>query len=644
MSQKRGAISGLGRRTLGLFAPYWRRVAAILVLVVVLAGLGIANPLLIKVVFDRALFAESGPRLGLLWVLCAVMLAIALSGGALGVWQTFMTNRLGQEVMQDLRNRLYRHLQRLSLSFFAGARTGELQSRITSDIAGVQTVLSTTVANVVANVVTFASAVVAMLILSVPLTVVALLTLPLFVFAARMVGARRRRLTGAAQRSTADITSITQETLSVSGVTLAKLFGRQRHEIARFEQENRRLSDLAARQQVLGQGFFTLVLTFLGATPVIVYLVVGYLIHGGSPLTAGTVVAFTTLQNRVFFPVAQLLQTGVELQSSLALFERIFGYLDLEPDIVERPDAVDLPVDQAEGAVAFHQVRLRYDGSGEGEGGGVEAARPWALDGISFEAAPGALVALVGPSGAGKSSLVNLVARLYDPTEGTVRIDGIDLRDLRFSALARLIGFVTQESYLFADTLRANIAYGRPDASEHDVIEAARAAAIHDRVLELPAGYDTTVGERGVRLSGGERQRVAIARVLLHDPKVLVLDEATSALDTASERQVQSALAALMLGRTTLAIAHRLSTIRSADVIHVVDRGRIIESGGHAELVAAGGLYARLYQEQFEGGRVEARCADGVVYSDGTCQFHGSLSMSARRKLSAHRLPARRGG
>ena len=639
----------LVRRILRLFAPYRRRVALIVALIVLLAAFGVANPLLVKVVFDRALFARGGPRLDLLWLLCALMLGIALATGALGVWQTALTNRLGQGVMLDLRNRLFRHLQELSLSFFTGVRTGELQSRITSDVAGVQTVLSTTVSNVVSNAVTLVSAVVAMLILSVPLTIVSLLALPLFVLAARMVGARRRRLTGAAQRSTADVTAITQETLSVSGVTLAKLFGRQDHEVGRFERENRRLSDLAARQQVLGQAFFTLVFTFLGATPVIVYLVVGYLLDGGAALTAGTVVAFTTLQNRVFFPTAQLLQTGVELQSSLALFERIFGYLDLRPDIVERPDAVELPADRARGEVGFHEVRLRYeaperhDGDGDGAAAAVpgdgrtllgEGRRAWALDGISFSAQAGALVAFVGPSGAGKSSIVNLVARLYDPTEGAVRIDGVDLRDLRFSSLARLIGMVTQESYLFADTLRANIAYGRLDASDDDVVLAARAAAIHDRILELPDGYGTAVGERGVRLSGGERQRVAIARVLLHDPRVLVLDEATSSLDTSSERQVQSALATLMRGRTTLAVAHRLSTIQAADVIHVVDHGRIVESGDHGALVAAGGLYARLYEEQFEGGRVEARCADGVVFTDGTCRFDDSATTSARRQLA----------
>jgi len=616
---------GLTRRVAHLFSPYKGRVAVVVALIFVTAGLGVTNPLLTRVVFDQALFVQGGPRLGLLWALCSLMLAIALVNGALGVVQTVLTNRVGQRVMRDLRNRLYRHLHSLSLSFFSHARTGELQSRITSDVAAAQTVLSNTVSSVVANVVTFASALVAMLILSVPLTILALLTVPLFAVAARVVGARRRQVTGQAQRSTAELTAITQETLTVSGMTLTKVFGRQQREISRFEAENFRLSDLVTRQQVMGEGFFTVVLTFLGATPVLIYVAAGYLIGGESPLTAGTIVAFTTLQTRVFFPVAQLLQTGVELQSSMALFERIFGYLDLEPDITERSDAVDLPAERARGRVTFEDVRLSYDGVG-----GNGDTRAWALDGVSLDAAPGALVALVGPSGAGKSSIVNLVARLYDPTEGRVLIDGVDLRDLRMDALARLVGFVTQESYLFGDTLRANIAYGRPEATDAQIQEAARAAAIHDRILELPDGYDTLVGERGTRLSGGERQRIAIARVLLHDPKVLVLDEATSALDTSSERQVQAALARLLRGRTALAVAHRLSTIQAADVIHTVERGRIVESGTHAELLAAGGTYAQLYAEQFDNGRIETRCADGLVLADGTIRPNGGRTTAAR--------------
>ena len=401
--------------------------------------------------------------------------------------------------------------------------------------------------------------------------------------------------------------TISQETLSVSGITLSKLYGRQEAETARFGEANRRLAAAATSQQAIGQAFFSVVQTFLGVTPVIVYLVVGLLIDGGTAITAGTVVAFTTLQNRLFFPVARLLETTVELQSSRAMFRRIFEYLDTEPDIVERPDAVTLDPVEIRGELALDDVHFGYDPS-----------EP-VLRGVDFTARPGELVALVGPSGAGKSTILNLIARLYDPDTGAVRLDGVDLRQLGFASLSTAIGMVTQESYLFADTLRANIAYGQPDATNDEIEKAARAAAIHDRILELPDGYDTVVGERGFRLSGGERQRIAIARVLLHDPRVLVLDEATSALDSVSERKIQAALGELISGRTTIAVAHRLSTIQAADVIHVVERGRIIESGTHHQLLAANGSYRLLYDEQFGGGTRETECADGVVWADGRC-------------------------
>ena len=608
-----------------LFAPHRRRLIGVIMLVLASAAIGIVNPLLIRVVFDDALFPSDlpGPNVSLLLWLSGIMLAVALAGGALGVWQTIVTNRLGQDVLRDLRDRLYQHLQGLSLSFFASARTGDLQSRISSDVGGVQTAVTTTMSNILWNSVALISAVIAMIVLSWQLTLVALGTIPLFAMATRAVGRRRERYTGQAQAATAEMSVITQETLSVSGITLAKLFGRQDQEIERFAATNRELARITTRQQAIGQAFFSVVQTFLGATPILIYLVAGLLLDRGTGnLSAGTIIAFTTLQNRLFFPVARLLETTVELQSSRAMFRRIFEYLDVAPDIVEPADAVVLDPAAATGRVSFEAVSFSY--SAEGEAG------PPALEAVSFDASPGQLVAFVGPSGAGKSTILNLVARLYDPTHGTIRLDGIDLRDLAAASRSQLTGFVTQESYLFADSLRANIEYGRPGATESQIEKAARAAAIHERIMEFQDGYDTVVGERGFRLSGGERQRIAIARVLLADPRVLVLDEATSALDTASERRIQAALSELVSGRTTLAVAHRLSTIRAADVIHVVDRGVITESGNHDELLVLGGTYRDLYRDQFGDGSIETRCADGVVLVDGNTQPYESTGTDER--------------
>ena len=614
------------RRITDLFRPYRREVGAIVALVIVGATVGVVNPLLIKVVFDTALFppGADGPDLDRLVWLVAVMVTLPVIGGAVGLVQTWRANVVGQRVMRDLRERLFEHLQHLSLRFFTDTRTGEIQSRLTNDVGGVQTVVTSTLSDILSNAVIMVSALVAMAVLSWQLTILTLLTMPFFAWLSKLVGERRRRVTAEAQETMADVSAVTQETLSVSGILLAKLFGRSREEAARFGQHNQRLADLSVRQQMIGQSFYTVIFTFLSATPALVYLVAGVVLaRGDASISAGTIVAFTTLQTRLFFPFSRLLEVSVELRSSLALFDRIFGYLDLRQDITEAPDAVRIAPEEARGHVRFRDVRFRYD-----EGQTVAAvddlpadepgpSRPWALDDVDFEVLPGQLAALVGPSGAGKSTISSLIPRLYDVTDGAVEIDGIDVRRLRTDSLAALVGMVTQESYLFHASVRDNLRYGNPDATDDELEAAARAAHIWERIEQFPDGLGTRVGERGYRLSGGEKQRIAIARVILHDPRVLILDEATSALDTTSERLVQAALEPLMRGRTTIAVAHRLSTIRAADVIFAIDGGRIVEHGSHEQLLARDGLYASLYHQQFGDGQVEARCRDGLVLSSG---------------------------
>ena len=623
----------LVRRIVSLFSPYRGRTALILVSIVVTSALGIVNPLLIQVVFDDALFVEGGPKLGLLYALVAVMVAIPLVLGALGVAQTYLTNWVGNRVMQDLRDRLYAHLQSMPLAFFTGTRTGEIQSRLANDVGGVQTVVTSTASSILSNVVTVASSLVAMLVLSWELTLVSLVVVPVFVILTWRVGRARRAVTARTQESMAEMSAITQETLSVSGILLAKVFERRADEIERYRRANERLAGLQVRQQMTGQGFFALVQAFFGITPAIVYLVAGVTLASGAgpQISAGTIVAFTALQTRLFFPIMSLLRVSVEVQSSLALFERVFEYLDLEAEIVDAPDAMSLAPGSVRGEVALRDVSFFYPESSPlidaaGPDGPGPASRRRALDQVSLTIEPGQLAALVGPSGAGKTTVSYLIPRLYDASEGSVQIDGLDVRRIRLASLSEIVGVVTQETYLFHSSVRDNLLYAKRDATQAELEAAARSALIHDRITELDEGYDTMVGERGYRLSGGEKQRVAIARVFLKDPRILILDEATSALDTTSERLVQAAFEPLMRGRTTVAIAHRLSTIFAADVIFVLDRGRLVERGTHSELLAHGGLYAQLYHEQFQDGLVEASCADGVVLSNGGVVHTGAAA------------------
>lgn len=614
------ARPGTFRRIVATFRPYRAQVALVALLILVTSGLGLINPLLIKVVFNQVFLGDApeAERLRLLLIVVAVMVASPIVGGLLGLWQTYINNRVGQGVMRDLRNALYAHLQQMSLRFFTSTRTGEIQSRLSNDVGGVQGVLTDTASSIVSNIATVISTVVVMFILSWELTVLSLGILPLFLILSRKVGKIRREVSGQTQESLADLTAHMQETLSVSGILLSKAFGRQAYEIGRFRGENQKLSELEVRRTMVGRGFFSLIQIFFSITPAFVYLVGGYLfLRGGAGAPegiVGTIVAFTTLQSRLFFPMGQLLNVTVEVQSALALFDRIFEYLDLERDVIDREGAVELKPESVRGHVAFKDVWFRYDSSQEL---GPEQERLWTIGGIDFEAQPGELVALVGPSGAGKTTLTYLLPRLYDVTTGSVQIDGRDVRDIQLESLGEIMGMVTQETYLFNAPIRENLRYGNPDATEEQLEDAARAAHIWERIVEMPDGFDTIVGERGYKMSGGEKQRLAIARVILKNPRILILDEATSALDTHSERLVQQALAPLIEGRTTIAIAHRLSTILAADTILYVDKGRIVERGSHVELRARGGAYAALYHEQFSDGAVETRCEDGLVLASG---------------------------
>src|SRR5215217_3467756 len=562
------------RRIARLFRPYRGRLSAVLALIVVSAALGMTSPFLLREVLDEAI--PNGDTRLLTWLVLG-MIGVSVVTVLLNVAQTWLSNVVGQRVMHDLRTAVYRHLQRLSLAFFTRTRTGEVQSRIANDIGGVQNVVTSTATSIVSNVTTVSATIVAMIALDWRLAAFSLGLLPLFVWITRRVGTERKKITSERQGRLADMSSLVEESLSVSGILLGKTMGRAPELAERFTRESADLADLEVRSRMAGRWRMASVQMTFSIMPALVYWFAGYSIaNGDAAISIGTVVAFTTLQTRLFFPLQSLLSVGIDIQTSLALFHRIFEYLDLPIDIAERNDAVEL--DEVAGELRFEGVSFGYDADG-----------PPTLDAIDLVVAAGTTTAIVGETGSGKTTLGYLVARLYDATAGRIAVDGVDIRDLSFASLARTVGLVSQETYLFHATVRENLRFAKPDASDSELEDAARAAQIHDLIAALPDGYDTIVGERGYRFSGGEKQRIAIARTILRNPPVLVLDEATSSLDTETERAVQEALDRLAEGRTTLAIAHRLSTIREADEIVVLDRGRIAERGTHAELLALGG-------------------------------------------------------
>lgn len=586
-------IPHLERRIAGLFRPWRGQVALIVVLVLVSSALTVVPPLLTQRAFDEGLFPKAGhPNLGALGIIVGAMVAVFLVTGLVSVAQTYYTSRVGNAVMGGLRTRMFEHLQRMDLAFFTRTKTGEIQSRIANDVGGVSGVLTSTVTNIIGNVVTVASALVAMLLLSWQLTLVAVVVMPFLVLIQRRLGVKRQIIAGKNQEALAAMSAITQESLSVSGILLSRSFNRERTENERYAAKNREQIALQIKLLMSGQYFFMFVTLFLSSIPAIIYLLAGWLIVGGdTSISAGTIVAFTTVQARLLFPLVSLLRVSLDLQTSAALFARIFEYLDLKPAIEDAPGAVD--VDPAHvGEVRFDAVDFAYPG-----------AQRDTLHDVSFDVAPGQFVAFVGPSGAGKTTISYLVPRLYDVTGGAVLFAGTDVRKLRQHSLIDHIGIVSQETYLFHASIEDNIRYAKPDATDAEIERAARGANIHDRIMSFPEGYRTLVGERGYRLSGGEKQRVAIARVLLKNPAVLVLDEATSALDSVSESIVQSALDDAARGRTTIAIAHRLSTVRFADLICVVKDGRIVERGTHDELISLGGGYAALHAGQERAGQ-----------------------------------------
>lgn len=607
--------------------PYTWPVIGLLLTILLISSISLISPLLYRDLIDNAIPNGDFRRLNFL---ALGMIAIPIVNGMIGVWQRQVNATIGEGVIYDLRRALYAHMQRMSLRFFTQTRTGELMSRLNNDVIGAQNAISNTLVTIVSNIVSLIATLAIMFALEWRLTLLGLAILPLFILPARRVGRMLRGLSRQSMEYNAEMNATMNETLNISGALLVKLFGREKREMERFSQHATEVKNIGVRSAVVGHWFFMLLGVVSAVGSAVVFWVGGHLVLRGE-FTIGTIVAFGTYLTQLYGPLMQLTNAQVQFAQNMVSFERVFEVLDIPVEIDEKPNASVLP--QVDGQIQFENVSFAYAGLGkeivaldeiarvtwrgsfeahlkrgkekqvEVSGGtpeGGESSPQWALKNLNFSIQPGQLAALVGPSGAGKSTITYMIPRLYDPTKGRVLIDGQDIQDVTLNSLANNIGMVTQETYLFYDTIRANLFYARPDASENDMIAAAKAANIHDFIAGLPDKYDTVVGERGYRLSGGERQRMAIARVVLRDPRILVLDEATSSLDSLSEELIQQALKEVMKGRSSLVIAHRLSTILAADQILVMDRGRLVQKGTHDELLIEGGLYKTLYETQFK--------------------------------------------
>jgi len=603
-------------RVMAYARPYWLSLALMMLAIVVTALLGLIPPLLYRDLIDNVLPNSDVQRLN--W-LALGMIGIPIVSGLIGVGQRYLSSRIGEGVICDLRQTMYNHLQRMSLRFFTHTKAGEIVSRFSSDVVGAQSAVTGTLPDIVTNGITLISTLIVMISIEWRLTLLSVIVLPLFLLPSRRVGTVLRRIRRQAMEYNATMSNIITETLGINGTLLVKTFGRQRQETARFRDATHNVRDTGVRQALVGRWFFLGLGIASAIGTALIYWVGGHLVLSEA-ITVGTIVAFVAYLSRLYGPISSLSNVQVEFAQSMVSFERVFEYLDMPVEIEDRPGALGL--EHVEGHLRFEDVSFSYLAEDESPAdpdedkdkpklaGGVITTRRWALRDLTFDIPAGNLTALVGPSGAGKTTVTYMLPRLYDPTEGRITLDGHDLRDVSQESLAQQIGMVTQETYLFHDTVRANLLYANPDATQAELEAACRAAHIHDFIAELPDGYDTVVGERGYRLSGGEKQRLAIARVILKDPALLILDEATSSLDSQNEALIQAALEPLLSGRTSLVIAHRLSTILAADQILVLEEGRLVEQGTHAELLAQNGLYADLYETQFRP-QPEAVTAEG---------------------------------